>query len=74
MSHHPLRTLARNSAVQIEMCAGCNVLHVTIGPLTLRLDPTAARRLNSGLSQALERLALETQPVVEMPADGQLVN
>ena len=74
MNHHPLRPLARNSACQIEMCGGCNVLHVSIGPMTLRLDPTAARRVSAALTEALERLSVENQPVIEMAADGQLVN
>lgn len=55
------KVLARNRATQIEYCADCDVLHVTVGPVTLRLQTNAAHLLCSALVQALERLP-STQP------------
>ena len=55
------KVLARNRAAQIEYCADCDVLHVTVGPVTLRLQTKAAHLLCSALVQALERLPA-TQP------------
>jgi hypothetical protein len=53
---HALRTLVRTHAFHIEHCAHCDVLHVSIGPVTLRLELGAARQLRAALGEALERL------------------
>jgi hypothetical protein len=53
---HALRSLVRTHAFHIEHCTHCNVLHLTIGPLTLRLELAAARQLRAALGEALERL------------------
>jgi hypothetical protein len=53
---HSLRPLVRTHAFTIEHCTHCNVLHLSIGPITLRLELGAARQLRAALGDALERL------------------
>lgn len=53
---HTLRSLVRTHAFHIEHCTHCNVLHLTVGPITLRLELGAARQLRAALGDALERL------------------
>ena len=53
---HPHRTLARIGATHIEHCTHCDVLHVSVGPVTLRLERGAARQLRAALGEALDRL------------------
>lgn len=59
---HPLRTLAHSPVCQIEHCAECNILHVTLGPITMRLEIAAGHHLRHTLGVALEALeALEAR-------------
>jgi hypothetical protein len=53
---HVLRSLLRTHAFHIELCTHCGVLHVSVGPVTLRLEIGAARQLRAALGEALERL------------------
>ena len=53
---HALRSLLRTHAFHIEHCTHCGVLHVSVGPITLRLELGAARQLRSALGEAIERL------------------
>jgi len=53
---HTRRTLVRTGPFHIEHCGGCDVLHVSVGPVTLRLELGAARQLRAALHEALERL------------------
>lgn len=54
---NPLPTLiARNRATTVEYCADRDVMHVTIGPVTLRLTAKATHLLCTALVEALERL------------------
>lgn len=57
---HDLRSLVRTHAFHIELCTHCGVLHVSIGPVTLRLELGAARQLRTALGDALERLEAPT--------------
>lgn len=38
---------------------GCGTLHITVGPVTVALDPRALRRLHEMLGAAIERLHSE---------------
>jgi hypothetical protein len=53
---HTLATLACTGAVHIEHCTHCGVLHVSVGPVTLRLELGAAQQLRAALGEALDRL------------------
>jgi len=67
---HPLTPLVRRPVCQIEHCRSCDVLHLTIGPVTLRLEPGAARQIAHALAEALERLESAiavVEPVTEQP-------
>jgi|JI10StandDraft_1071094.scaffolds.fasta_scaffold56507_2 hypothetical protein len=63
MVDHPARTLlARAPGIAVEACT-CGALHVTIGALTLRLDPSAFTRLCATLADAeLTRALTRTSP------------
>lgn len=54
MDHHT-RQLAGTSHCNVRQCS-CGMLHVTIGPLTMRLEPGAAETLRAVLGAALEEL------------------
>lgn len=55
MEHHA-RHLAGNGACNVGQCT-CGMLHVTVGPLTLRLEPGAAQTLRDVLTAALTAIA-----------------
>jgi hypothetical protein len=55
MDHHA-RHLAGNGACNVGQCT-CGMLHVTVGPLTLRLEPGAAGTLRDVLTAALTAIA-----------------
>jgi hypothetical protein len=55
-SDAPRRTpLARRGAFRVDQC-GCGTLHVTLGVLTVRLEPLACTELASTMLEAMERL------------------
>ncbi|MEX1362792.1 MAG: hypothetical protein AB1Z98_06680 [Nannocystaceae bacterium] len=57
MKHrHPHQPLAHNRTCQIEYCAECEVMHVAVGPVTLRLEPAAVHQVSRALLEALERV------------------
>ena len=47
--------LAHGSVASVEEC-GCGIVHVTVGPLSLRLQATAMSELANTLTQAVESL------------------
>jgi hypothetical protein len=55
MEHHA-RHLAGNGACQVGQCT-CGMLHVTVGPITVRLEPGAAHTLRDVLTAALAAIA-----------------
>jgi len=64
----PIRAvLARRGAFSVEQCR-CGTLHLTLGVLTVRLDPLACAELASTVLEAIERLheqaAVERTPRV----------
>ena len=52
MHDHERQSLAHCGPCQIDRC-DCGVLHVTLGMVTLRLQPATARALADALEQAL---------------------
>ena len=63
--------LARSETASVERCA-CGTVHLTIGPLTLRLPPSALSSLASTLYESACVLrASESEPARE-PAEHQL--
>ena len=57
MSHSsaacPSRPLVEGPVCRIDRC-GCGTMHLTIGALTLRLKPSAARELADALASAVD--------------------
>lgn len=49
----PSRSLVDGPVCRIDRC-GCGTMHLTIGALTLRLKPSAARELADALASAVE--------------------
>lgn len=57
--------LARSETASVERCA-CGTVHLTIGPLTLRLPPSAVESLASTLIESVRALrAVESDPTSE---------
>jgi hypothetical protein len=48
-------TLARRGPFRVEQCP-CGTLHLTMGVLTVRLEPLACTELASAMLEAVERL------------------
>jgi hypothetical protein len=65
---HALRSLLRTHAFHIELCTHCGVLHVSVGPVTLRLELGAARQLRAALGDALDRLEAPTAAPAHSPS------
>lgn len=70
MHHHHTRTLAGNTHCNVLQCS-CGMLHVTLGPLTMRVEPGSARMLRDVLDAALAAIAgdapREDEPRHEAP-------
>lgn len=71
---HPLRPLVRTPVCAIEHCTSCDVLHLTLGPVTLRLEIAAARKLASALHEALARLDAPADRTAALPSDAAMPN
>ena len=56
MHHHHTRTLAGTTHCNVLQCS-CGMLHVTLGPLTMRVEPGSARTLRDVLDAALAAIA-----------------
>ena len=52
MNDHDRQPVAHRGPCRIDQCE-CGVLHVTVGMITLRLQPTTARALAEALELAL---------------------
>lgn len=66
---HKTRCLAGTNHCNVLQCS-CGMLHVTLGPITMRVDPRAGATLHEVLGEALDRLAMET-PGSQAPARQQ---
>ncbi len=58
------RRLAEHGTFYIDLC-NCGVVHLTIGCLTLRLDPSAYRELASSVQESLCWLDLGDKPTMQ---------
>lgn len=57
MSHrHPLEVLASDRGYVVSFCSDCEIVHVEVGPVTIRLRPGALDTLASVLASATDRL------------------
>ncbi len=50
------RTLSNGLIADIEHCEGCGLVHLNIGALTLRLQPSALHDLRDTLNRAVAAL------------------
>lgn len=50
-------TLAQGPLCRVDVCA-CGMLHVTIGPFTMRLEPRACEEIVETLGRALAQRAV----------------
>ncbi|GEM_PF-3095128 len=53
---HPLDLLAAERGYLVQLCRDCNIVHVDVGPVTLRLRPSALDSLAQVLGRASESL------------------
>lgn len=57
MSHrHPLEPLATDRGYVVSFCPDCEVVHIEVGPVTLRVRPGALDTLAEVLARASARL------------------
>lgn len=56
---HARKRIAEGRAANVDECVGCGTLHVTIGALSLRLDPEALASVSRTLEDALAHLLAE---------------
>lgn len=70
--HESIRTIARNHACEIQLCEGCNVLHLIVGPVTVRLHPSAAHLVSRALRSALRELPPPAETAT-LPPSGHAV-
>lgn len=56
-AHHPRIRLVDGDAVTIDQC-GCGAIHLTIGAVTLRLQPEAFATVASAVAEAATVLAV----------------
>ena len=59
---HRGHTLARQGPIRIDLCA-CGQVHVSIGPVTVRLAPAVLQALRETLDDAATRLP---EPAAEL--------
>ncbi len=52
---HRGHTVAQQGPIRIDVC-GCGQVHVSIGPLTVRLAPAVLQALRETLDDATDRL------------------
>jgi len=57
------RRLAERASFSVDEC-DCGAIHLTIGYITLRLDPGAYREVAALMIEALERLHLPHRPTI----------
>jgi len=57
------RKLAERGNFNVELC-DCGAVHLTVGFLTLRLDPRAYRELAGAIDQGLRAMEVRDQPTI----------
>lgn len=62
-----METLAKSGSAHVQRCRHCQCIAIHLGPVTLRLDQSAASSLWNTLGRALTRIELESlnKPVQE---------
>ena len=55
--------LAERGSFSVDEC-DCGALHLTIGYVTLRLDPRAFREMARAILEALDRLPIHQRPTI----------
>jgi hypothetical protein len=58
------RRLAECGTFKIDMC-DCGTVHLTIGCLTLRFEPSAYGELATAIDESLRRLQRPDKPVIQ---------
>lgn len=66
---HRTRNLGGDSHCNVLLCT-CGMLHVTIGPVTVRLKPGAAEQLRDVLTDALQQIDAERRPQLRLAPRG----
>jgi hypothetical protein len=57
------RKLAERGTFNVELC-DCGAVHLTVGFLTLRLDPRAYRELAGAIDEGLRAMEVRDQPTI----------
>jgi hypothetical protein len=57
------RRLAGRASFSVDEC-DCGAIHLTIGYITLRLDPCAFREMAAAVIEALEQLPERNHPTI----------
>ncbi len=57
------RRLAERGSFIVELC-DCDAVHLTVGFLTLRLEPRAYRELAGALEEALRAISVPEQQII----------
>lgn len=65
--------LARSEVASVERCT-CGTIHLTIGPLTLRLPPSAVESLASTLLETTRALRQQESERASEPAERRLAS
>jgi hypothetical protein len=58
------RRLAERGAFNVDEC-DCGAIHLTIGCLTLRLDPAAYGELVEAIADSLQNLHPRNKPIIQ---------
>ena len=66
----PRRTVGGDSHCNVMLCT-CGMLHVTIGPVTVRLKQGAAEQLSDVLAAALQQIDAERRPQLRLAPRGE---
>jgi hypothetical protein len=56
MHRHDLELLANDHGYCVQYCHACDIVHLDLGPVTLRLRPGALEALTEVLSRSTARL------------------
>lgn len=73
MTHrHRLEVLAAGSGYQVQLCRTCAIVHVDVGPVTLRLRPSALVSLTEVLARASAQLQAAAESHAEQSEDAEL--
>lgn len=67
------RILAQSQSSRVDLCS-CGHVHLSIGPVTLRLEPMVLQSISTVLDQAVEQLRgdhdADLMPLPSVPVSG----